>query len=568
VKKLIPAAIILILLGLWIYVDGVKGSNEEVAVSTKLVATASVSDPPALDSAWYCPLGTRNEGGFADHSVIISNIADTVANAKITVLTEDGIGSSKVVEVAANSTNIVSAREVDPISDTSKSIFAAMQVEITGGNGVVSHSITTADGLVADGICATKASQSWHFSTGRINEDSKEYIAIMNPFEEDVSVDILLDSWGRTATTVEAFQGLTLFANTVQIIEIHSAPGLKGRDHVAAVVKSRSGRIIVERLQIVDESIFAADEAISLTTEASEETEDSNEDTEPAGPDGSKVTGAALQLGTKTPSTDWFFTSGRVNENSSHFLTIYNPKKTDVETIKEDTADIVVEIWPNSASDREVYLLTPIQREVRPGELVIVDLVFEVNRFQFDLPLDFSVQVISNNDVPVVTERWQFGRKVGDDFSGSIELDVEDPQTGDALDPIVGEDENPKSPDSMTTGLAVSNGIEFEAAKSWVVPWIRTPSSTSSWLTIFSTQPDTEVTVEYKTLAGSQSITVAIPIKNNRAFVNVPVLASDSSISGGAVKINSNNPIYVDAQVNSETGSDVMFAAPVIKLTQ
>jgi len=570
-KRFIPALIVIIILGAWIYLDVVRDRNEEVE-ALPIVPVASISDPASLDSAWYCPVGTRDVGGFADNQVNISNLADTEALAKVTVLTGDGIGSSQELELAPNSSQSVKASEVDPLAE-GESNLAAMQVEITGGNGAVTHIVDTEVGTT-EATCSTRASESWYFATGRVKEGSKSYIALMNPFAESISVDVSLQDYESVRSReVEAWQGLIIFGNSVRLLELHEAPGLGGREHLGAVIKTRSGRIIAERLQIVDEIANDEDgeepleDEVSSDDEEPAEDEDEDPDQEENSDDGLKVLGASLQLGAQNPSTDWFFTAGRVNKGDSHLITIYNPAaNNNLESFDENVADVLLEIWPTNPDDKDEFVFFPISREVRAGNLSVVDLNNEVRRLGFPVPFDFSIQVKSQNGIPVVAERWQFANQI-QDGPGLSELDfnIEEPQLGDYVEPVVSEDENPNSPNSMTNGLATSNGIDFLPNSAWVVPWISTPTSDSTWLTIYSFENETEILVEYETSTGTQELPVTIPRMNGRVFVSVPVLSTGSSTSGGSIKINSNKDVYVEAQVISEEINDVVMAVPVIK---
>ena len=151
------------------------------AVTTEVgsveVITPSLADPPRLDSVWYCPLGSSATGGFADHEVYISNLASEPAVANLSILTEEGQGAGRRIEVAPLGTERVL------LSESQQSDVAGAVVEIIAGDGVVGHAVTTDQGR-AEGPCGTQVSNEWYFASGRTELDSTQYLALMNPFPE------------------------------------------------------------------------------------------------------------------------------------------------------------------------------------------------------------------------------------------------------------------------------------------------------------------------------------------------------------------------------------------------
>ena len=143
------------------------------------VVSPSFSDPARLDGAWFCPVGTSAPDGFADHEVQISNLGDESAVANVSILTGEGRGPSLRLDLAPLSTQQLA------LSSIAQSELAGAVVEIVGGTGLVGHRVTTAEGTAA-GACATHVSSEWYFAAGRTQRDSLEYLALMNPFPEDV----------------------------------------------------------------------------------------------------------------------------------------------------------------------------------------------------------------------------------------------------------------------------------------------------------------------------------------------------------------------------------------------
>ncbi|MEL7156152.1 MAG: hypothetical protein AAFN30_06075, partial [Actinomycetota bacterium] len=189
--------------------------TELTAGEEPAIITPSVSDPSRLDGAWFCPMGSSAAGGFADHQVQIANFSDDPAVANVNLITGEGKGPTLRVEMAPLSTQEIA------LSAISEAAIAGAVVEIIGGTGAVAHSVTTEQGK-AEGPCATHVSSSWHFASGRTTRDSRNYIALMNPFPEDVIYNVeFYRSAGRPRRPAD-LQGGVVRASSVSIIEVES----------------------------------------------------------------------------------------------------------------------------------------------------------------------------------------------------------------------------------------------------------------------------------------------------------------------------------------------------------
>ncbi len=610
----------------------------------------------AVDSAWFCPSGTRSEDGVADQSVQIANISvEESATAVATVLTEEGRGASRELQLEPGESTTIDAAELDPPSEDDLDDLAGMVVRITRGNAVVSHSNTTGSG-VAYGACGTQASEVWHFGSGRNTGDGSNIITLMNPFDEDVSIDII----PHRGNSSSEFEGLTLFGNSVFQIDFSQETGFAEIDQIPITIQSRGGRIIAERLQIVDEDLAALldglEDDLAGDAEESDEAVDEDADEEAADEDAEDndiaVTGASLQLGVRAPQNEWIFTSGRVNENSTHLVTVFNPRDPglqlspgrdfveniaslspegiadslldeldldfgpslsddffqglDFESVEaevEDDADeeeieeatriaaaqlvvdavldevnpqiltrrssrVQIEIWPTNTGLRE-SIFVPIERDVTPLGVSVVDLVAESRRLGFVLPVDFTVEVVSLNDLPVLSERWQFAERV----TNSQEIDVGDllaepePEVGDAFEALPA-DVDDTSPNSASAGLMTSGGIDFGPLESWVVPWTPVFSDSSSWITVFAPTNGTQITVrsgvDGEPIEPANGADIANPyitaVDGERWFFPIP----DDGSGGGSLVVNASRPVTIEAQAISAEGSDILPAIPLI----
>ena len=510
------------------------------------VITPSVSEPARLDGAWFCPMGTSSQGGFADHTVHISNLSDEAAVANVGVLTGDGKGPTLRVPLAPLSTQDV------PLASIAQADTAGAVVEIIGGTGVVGHSLDTEFGPV-EGPCATQVASTWFFASGRTTADSLQYLALMNPFPQDVVYNIeLFRSAGRPRRPAE-LQGEVVPANSVRIIDLHEF--VRREDAVAASITTIRGRLVAERLQTAD------------------------------GERGPK--GAALQIGVATPATSWMLAAGRIHDGGDDRVIVFNPSV-------DETATINLDLWPINPTDRSLYGLGAIPRELLPGRFEIVDLRLEAERFGLRLPYEVGVSVTSTNGVAVVAERWQFANEAqllpvsaeeeaepdedaddandpdaaidpddpaaddgdadaapaddqaadgasaeGDDDEAALDGDGENPQETGELDVpgILGGQAEELVQPTATTGIATSRGTEVLSNR-WIIPWVSTPADNAT--AVIVTSPE-DASVEVFTLVNGQFVgpiresvlaggRVVIPLPTSSAGVPVLVIA-DANVS-------------------------------------
>jgi hypothetical protein len=562
----------------------------------QVVVSPSVGEPARLDGAWYCPIGSSSPNGFADHEVNISNLSDDPAVANLSILTGDGPGPGRRIELAPRSTERVK------LSDTQAADVAAAVVEIIGGRGAVGHTVTTAQG-VAEGPCATSASNTWYFAHGRTSRDSTQYLALMNPFPETAVFDVEFQAVGRSREP-GPLQGAFVRARSVRLIDVGEF--VRREEALATKITTARGRLVVERLQLLDGQL---------------------------GP-----SGAAVQLGVPTPSPSWIFTAGRIHDSGDDLLTIYNPYEVQDVTLTsndeddedEATADgggasatdgsgaenqdpdregfttVSVELWPTNPTDVSSFSVVTIQREVRPGTFVTIDLRAQAERFEFPLPYELGVNVSSVEGLPIVAERWQYAERLlidGLDLTDPAETDpATDPEADPAADPeadpdAADPDADPADPDAEVdpnaevdpdadpaavlepaadlelqpaepvdsglpqpiadTGVSTSRGNELFSTR-WVVPWV-TMTNDSTLIAVASID---EAAVEVRVLSDGQFVG---PIRATVAAGGRAIIPVTSTAGGAAVEITSNTPVSVEAVVVVPGQSlDVVPAIPTV----
>ncbi|MEM9565259.1 MAG: DUF5719 family protein [Actinomycetota bacterium] len=568
--------------------DRVAPLSAEVddAETDRLVVSPSVADPPRLDVAWYCPVGSSSAGGYADHTVNIANLDDESAVANLTVITDSGPGPRRRLELPPLSTQRIR------LADIQTADVAGAVVEVIGGRGAVGHTVTTANG-VAEGPCATEASSTWHFASGRTTADAQEYLVLMNPFPETAVFDVTFQSVARTRKP-GALQAAFVEARSIRVIDVNDVAS--GDEVLAAKITTNRGRLVVERLQLLDGQLGA--------------------------------TGAALQLGVPTPARSWMFTAGRVQADGDDLLTIYNPNEFDLtadqlaaaadqadagvdETngeselaadgdagdgtegdgpdeatadgttpgdadeplsplLEEDgTTTVAIELWPSNPSDLSTYSVVTIEREVRPGNLVTIDLRAQAERFEFPLPYELGVFVTSNEGVPIVAERWQFADRLISDLGTAVAGTGTETGPGDApadgtdgLVPGLQAAEAPPANDLpqpiATEGVSTSRGHELFSTR-WVIPWV-TMVGDSTLIAISSAD---EAAIEIRSLAvlgqWDGPLRATVPAGGR---VIVPIT---SGTGGAAVEVVSDTPVSVEAMVVLPDQSlDVVPGVPTV----
>ncbi len=563
---------------------------EPISTATEVVEfdviTPALAEPPRLDSAWYCPMGSSDSEGFADHEVYISNLAEVTAVANLSILTADGQGAGRRIELAPFQTEQV------VLSDSQESPVAGAVVEIISGQGVVGHSVTTEEGR-AEGPCATHVSNRWFFASGRTELDSQQFLALMNPFPETAVFNVEFRTLARSRQP-QALQGASVPARSVRIIDI--GENITSEANVATIVTTQRGRLIAERLQVVDGSLGA--------------------------------NGAALQLGVARPANSWIMPAGRINEGGDHSLIVFNPAEpTDpvlsvddngeevlIDDQSDTTAVVDIQMWPNNPADLSLYGVVTTTREIRPGSFETIDIGAQALRFGFPLPYELGVNVLVQNDLPVVVERWQVAKQLQDpsdpaavvaaaeddeedgseegeegadgdvDSDGDGEADAgaddeaaadadadgetpADDADADAADDggavdipaaVVDINGDPLPQPTATAGLATSRGVE-QLSTRWIVPWVTVVGDSTSVVIVSPDEASVEVRV--MTNGGFVGPTRATVPRGGRTVVPISLPGA----TGGVIEVTSDVPVAVEAMtVLADEAMDVVPGIPTV----
>lgn len=342
-----------------VFATQVEGSRPTIAAAPDPVPglAAPVARTEALSSTWYCAGGTAHDGGMADHTVVVANPTATELGGVLTMYPGRVQGRPPVDSVPVERPFTVPAHDQVSfrLATLRSAPLASALVEMEGGGAVVEHRVVGPHGEDV-GPCASGAASSWHFAWGTTSRDAREMLVLFNPFPSDVTVDATFSTEAGVREPLR-WQGLTVPARSVVGVDV--ADDVTRHGQVAASVRARGGRLVVDRIQVLDGSV---------------------------GPEGLSVT-----LGQPTGAEEWVFAQGRVDQRSAEQIVLYNPG--------EKSAEVGVSVQGSDASQATPQ---PFGVVVRPGRFEIVDYGAEAR-----VPRDVahSTVVRSRNGVPVVAER-------------------------------------------------------------------------------------------------------------------------------------------------------------------
>ena len=364
----LPFLVLVGLVGGSIVIGSAQGSRPTLVTAPRPVAglTAPAVRPAAAGATWYCAGGTAQDGGLADHRVIVANPTDGEATGTLTVFpgrlelagtttepaASDRTPTTEAFAVAARS------RATFRLADMRSAPVAAALVELDRGGLAVEHQVVGANGGdVAP--CASAAASSWHFAWGSTSRDAREVLVLFNPFASDIAVDA---SFATEAGVREPLGWQALIVPARGVVGIDVGQDVTRRDQVAATIRARGGgRLIVDRLQVFD------------------------------GRAGRR--GLSLSLGQPDPTEIALFPGGRVGAHTGERIVLYNPD--------DDTAEVEVHVQTPGTDRAPVQ---PFEMVVRPGRYEVLDYAAE-DRLPRDV--DHVTVVRSRNGVPVVAERVQ-----------------------------------------------------------------------------------------------------------------------------------------------------------------
>lgn len=352
----------------------VTGQTSEPVRTSAIVEAPSAelpvaAEPDALSTAWYCAAGTaRGDGGAAELSVVIANLAGRGTTAEVVVTGSNGERRRTVVEVPASGRTRVVGSEI------LSSAWIGMTVEVLGGRATVEREVSGPLGIDVS-PCSSNAAARWYIPSGSTVQGVAEHLVLFNPFPDATSVDITFATdAGRRAP--RALQGLSIPGRALRVVPTDDLPA--ARPELATKVTARTGRIVVDRVQTYDGTgdTVTGTGADPVATDA--------------------PTGLAATAAIGTTATRWFFPAGINSPGTRTQLAVYNPGTRAAEvdvTVTYEEPDLLAEV-------------EPIALTVRGGDQQLVDLTDVAG---IVVGAAYIIDVRSIQGVPVVAEQLVFG---------------------------------------------------------------------------------------------------------------------------------------------------------------
>jgi len=405
VTRRVPVLVVLVSLVVAGFV--LERTDDDVAdVAAREVAATSFPMAPAdgaVASTWFCAGGTADEEAFADHAVTMLNTSAEPIEVDLTVFPgivaapppdadaepdpegeddeategdespedEEGTEEEAAEEEAAApdavggpGEPVVERLQIGPRSRTRLALselvtapIASALVEAPGDALVVEHEVSSVDGIDAK-PCATAASDEWHFAWGTTKREARELLVLFNPFPDDAIVEGVFSTEDTVREPGRFAGGLVVPARSTVGIDL--GDDVTRRDEVAATLRTRAGRLVVDRIVRLDEE----------------------------GGD----RGLTVQLGVPEPQVAWAFPEGLASEQVSETYVVYNPT--------EESAEVEISFTLDRAE--ELGVPEPVSLSIAPGEHATVPLAPDE---VVPAGVPHSAVVRSANDVPIVAER-------------------------------------------------------------------------------------------------------------------------------------------------------------------
>jgi hypothetical protein len=343
---------------------GDSGATTAPSAAERAAELLPVAAPAgALASTWYCAAGTATKDGIADHVVVVANPTDHAVHGTITVYAGAALGQEALatpktvqapVDVGPQTRHSIRLREIGVDAP-----FAAALVEVEGGDVAVEHLLEGPRGRTV-APCASSASPTWYFAAGATTKDAKEILALFNPFPDDAIVDLSFATEEGFRTPVR-YTGLVVPGGTVVNIDVGTE--VTRRTRVSTSVRARNGRLVVDRLQVYDNTAGAQ--------------------------------GMTVSLGAPRTAQMWLFPDGFSSPKLLERYVIYNPGR--------DEAQVDLEITPRDPDQNGSP--EPFELTIAPRDSVTV-----VTNEQRRVPagVAHTATVRSVNGVGVVAERFTY----------------------------------------------------------------------------------------------------------------------------------------------------------------
>lgn len=327
------------------YVERPKARTVEAARGAPPTGMPTVAAADAVSSTWFCPGGATSAGAAADATIVLVNTLPTPVAGTVTVAGAEGDPVAVPVELDALS------RAAVRLGDHTTAPSAAALVELDGGGVAVEQQHDGPLGFAAT-PCSSSAADEWLFAEGSTAKDASLLLHLYNPFPDDAIADLSFATDQGRAVPAD-FQGVVVPAGRLTVVDVGSH--VRRREAVATRVRTRTGRIVVTKLQAR---------------------------TAPG------IAGLSATLGAPGGGTVWSFPEGFKIEGAAERVHVFNPGA------REAAVDVELALDQGAVE--------PFELTVPPGEQVVLDLSAE-ELVPFEVPHAITVRSVDGS--AIVAER-------------------------------------------------------------------------------------------------------------------------------------------------------------------
>lgn len=281
--------------------DHLVGTGQAAEARTvRTPLTPSLAPAGALSSSWFCPALQATARSDALGRIIIANPGPAALTGKVTVTPSAGPPVVKSAAVAPYT------RMTYKLEDVAPGAYAATTVSLDGDTGAVEQEV---QGPLGQSIapCASASSDRWYFAAGRTDTDASELLSLYNPYPAPAIADLSFVT-DQGPTTPDAFQGLVIPGRGFNVVDVGRR--VRIRAAVAATVSVRSGRLVVDKLQMQ------------------------------SGKAGSAPRGLSLTLGATALGSTWYYPDGVSGKGLTEDFEIYNPGQREARVRLSPTLEV------------------------------------------------------------------------------------------------------------------------------------------------------------------------------------------------------------------------------------
>jgi len=514
--------------------DQSRASDERVGAAMPAMAPTS-----AATSTWYCTAGTAVPDGMADHTVVMANPGDVDRVATVTVVPGDlrrpgAPPAGALPDAAVRQVPVAAGQRVAlRLGDVVQAPLAAAVVEVDGGGVAVEHQVVGPQGADVT-PCSSFAAPAWHFAWGTTTRDARELIVVFNPFPSPATLDgvFMTEDGPREPTRLQGFP-----VPPRSVVGIDLGDDVTRSEQVAATIRARSGRVVVERVTQHDGSLgirgltlgLGAPEAASTWVFADGEASVPSPETPAPGADPTTTTTTTTSTTTSASTTTTSTTrttsaSGAARDDdlaTSEKIVVYNPG--------DEQAKVEVRLQPEA--DDEGGVPQPFHLTVAGGGYEVVDYGAQP---RVSPGVDHATVVQVTDGAPVVAER--------------VTVDTV-PQPP----PPAGRRRTAPRPEAPPSEMTAGAGAPY-AARDWTFATLSLSDGGTAGFAVYNPDPDQSVRVELRALGdGAEGTGATVARVPPGGRVAIPVDPFVVSVAEGVV-VRAPRPVVVDRLVAESDG--------------